>query len=72
MSKFNLVDAIQYVENVCFELLHDEKETTEIGSQSFNNLELNDNLVLITQMMKFVMTKEMNKYVPDKERSQRE
>lgn len=69
MSKFNLVDAISYVENVCFELLHSEEKITTIGSQTFNNLELNDNIVMITQMMKFVMMKEMNKYIPPPERS---
>jgi hypothetical protein len=64
MSKINTVDAIQYLENVCYELLHAEERTTTIGSQTFKNQELNDNLQLLVTYMKFIIDKKME--IPQK------
>jgi hypothetical protein len=57
MSKINVVDAITYLENVAFELMHQEERTITIGIQTFKCNELNDNIVLLDQMMKFVLNK---------------
>jgi ribosomal protein L1 len=57
MSKLNIVDAISYLESISFELQHSENRLLTIGSQTFKCDEINDNLTVIMECIKFMLDK---------------
>lgn len=59
MSKYNIVDSINYLDNFCYELLHSENDVLKVGGTNFLNDELNANIKLLTQYMKFIIDKKI-------------